>query len=290
LPNFFIIGAAKAGTTSLYEYIKNHPEIYLSNVKEPHYFCNDALYEKGLDYYVDTYFSGAERYPARGEATPHYLYYEKAARRMAEALPRTHQKFIVVLRNPVQRAYSLYWNMVAEGHESLSFEDAVAAESSRLNDASTHHFGRVRHQYVDSGMYARQIRTYFKYFDPSQFLILFLEDLVDNHDEVIRGVYRFIGVSDRVEIESPKTCNASGMPRYRALHRFLRHPNRMKRALGRVVPFTVKYRVAELLLSLNKKQVKYPPMKPEMQDLLQKRFSEDIKDLEKIVGRPILHW
>jgi len=290
LPNFFILGAAKAGTTSLYEYLRHHPDVYLSDVKEPHYFCNDDRYEKGLNYYLDVFFPGSDKCIARGEATPHYLYYEKAARRMSEVLPEAHQRFIIILRDPVERAYSLYWNMVGERHESLSFENALEAEAERLHDEEVYYHGEVRFQYFESGLYAKQIKTYYKYFDPSKFLILFFEDLLNNPEEMVRSVYRFIGVSDNVEIVNPKNSNPAGLPKSTMLHTFLRRPNRLKKELGKFLPFPLKSKIVGYLMRLNKKNIHYPPMRLETREALRLRYKDDIVELQQIVGRKLPDW
>jgi len=103
-PNLFILGAAKSGTTSLYHYLSKHPDVYFPRNKEPQFYCNEDHFSRGQDYYLRTFFSGAEKYPVRGDATPHYLYYEKVADRL-KALPNANQlRFVVILREPVARA------------------------------------------------------------------------------------------------------------------------------------------------------------------------------------------
>ncbi len=253
LPNFFIIGAAKAGTTSLYESLRMHPEVYAGQVKEPHFFSNDLQYEKGVEYYVNTYYKSADKYKARGDATPHYLFYEKAARRLSHLLPESHQRFIVILRNPIDRAYSLYWNMVHEGYENLAFEQALEAEPRRdLNDEDTR-YGRVHFQYVASGMYAKQLRAYFEYFSKDKFLILFHEDLVEKHDETLLSVFRFLNIEESVDLGPAVRANPAGKPKSRELQAWLRHPSVVKRLLGKFLPFGAKQRLVSMLLDWNKR-------------------------------------
>ena len=171
-PNFFIIGAAKAGTTTLYDLIIQHPDIFLSSIKEPQFFCSEKLFSMGFEHYIDTHFKNSEGFSARGEATPHYLFYEKAARRISEIIPKSNQRFIVLLRDPVKRAYSHYWNMVAEGLESYNFEDAIAEEEYRSNNSEFDDNCSLRYRYVSGSRYAGQIKKYFKYFKSDQFLFL----------------------------------------------------------------------------------------------------------------------
>ena len=132
MPNLFVIGAAKAGTTALYDYLAQHPDVFLSRVKEPMFFSREENYAKGLDWYEGAYFQGAEHYPVRAEATPHYLYWsEKVAPRIKEAYAERLVKFVASFRDPVSRAYSWYWNMVREGREDLEFEEALRVEGAQ---------------------------------------------------------------------------------------------------------------------------------------------------------------
>ena len=290
LPNFFILGAAKAGTTTLYNYLNSHLEIYLSEVKEPQFFCHEDLYKKGIQYYLDRFFAGSRAYALRGDTSPQYLYYEIVAQRIARELHGVDPKFIVILRDPVQRAYSLYWNMVYEGIETLSFEEAIKAEKSRSKSSKSECACAIDYQYVDSGMYARQIRNYYKYFDQEQFLILFFEDLKSNPSQTIREIFRFLGANEDTDIQVGVTSNLAGMPRSRFVHNILRQTTLIKKTLGRLLPDRVKYMLVTKLLSLNKKSFKYPPIDPELEQQLRRVFQNDILDLETLTGRRLTHW
>ena len=110
LPNLFIIGAAKSGTTTLYSILNAHPEVYMSPEKSPRFFSKDDLYLKGLNWYASKYFSGSGNYPIRGEATPSYLALANlTAPRIQKAMVGKKIKFIVIFRDPTERAYSHYW-------------------------------------------------------------------------------------------------------------------------------------------------------------------------------------
>lgn len=291
LPNFFILGAAKAGTTSLYEYLKLHPQIFLPYVKEPQFFCNDLLYSEGLVNYLETHFKGAEGFPARGEATPHYLFYEKAAQRLAETLPETHQKFIVILRDPVERAYSLYWNMVHEGYETLSFEQAIKAEyERRCNADDIEKRGTLRFQYVESGMYAQQLNRYLKYFSLDKFLILLQADLARDPAAELKKVLRFIAVEDSMEIDVNKKFNVASSPRSRIFQNLVVKPNKVRRILGKLFPTHFKYWIVTNLLRWNKRDMLYPAMNPRTASKLRSQFNDDVLELESLIGRKLTAW
>jgi hypothetical protein len=292
LPNFFIIGAAKAGTTSLYDLLRDHPQVQLPSVKEPHFFSNDLVFREGLDWFARTHYSEASGILARGDATPHYLFYEKAAVRISECLPESHHRFIVVLRNPVDRAYSLYWNMRYEGHESESFEDALRLESTR--DFNTlAELGTIRQQYVESGLYAEQLKIWFRHFDPSRFLILLNEDLAADPEGVRIQLLEFLGVDAsvaRATTETPDRSNQASEPRSRLLQNFIRRPNRLRYWLGKLVPFHVKRALVTAVLKRNRRRFQYPPMSPETRTRLQHTFRSDIEALEQLIDRPLDSW
>jgi hypothetical protein len=291
LPNFFILGAAKAGTTSLYGYLSQHPHVFLPIVKEPEFFCNELVFEKGIGWFAETHYSGAERFPARGDATPHYLFYEKAARRIAELLPESHHRFIVVLRNPVERAYSLYWNMVHEGGEDQSFEEALRAEPLRAREArDAEHRGMICFQYVSSGLYADQLEMYVRHFDRSRFLILLTEDLVDSPLDSARKLFEFLSIQTDVRMDAFERLNPASTPRSRMLQNALRNAVPFKRQLGKLVPFHVKHALVSKLLDWNRKPFSYPPMSAKTRTELQRRFADDVRRLEAILERDLSGW
>ena len=153
-PNFFCIGAQKAGTTTLYNLLIQHPQIYLPiNKKELHFFDVEENYNKGTLWYLTKYFSKIKNESAIGEVTPSYCYYPKTPKRIFEQFG-PDIKFIFILRNPVQRAVSLYNMMVSRGVETLPFHEAVEKESLRLETNNTE-FKR-NFSYIDRGYYSKQ--------------------------------------------------------------------------------------------------------------------------------------
>jgi len=189
LPNFIICGTQKGGTTSLYNYLKEHPQIYLPPKKEIHFF--DLYFKRSIEWYRK-HFIGAEsqRFKAIGEATPSYMYLEEVAERIHNTLPEV--KLIFILRNPVDRAYSHYWHEVRLGYEWLSFEEAIKAEPERLARGDI--ISRLHYSYLDRGKYIIQIDRFRKYFSKDQMLIIIAEELWSNPEQVMRKVFEFLGV------------------------------------------------------------------------------------------------
>lgn len=181
LPDYVIIGAQKAGTTSLDGYLARHPQVNVSTIKEVHYFDNrNGNFHRGEHWYRAHFplDREANRGKRCGEATPNYLFSPVTPARMAALLPQV--KIIVLLRNPVDRAFSHYQMMRRNRHEPLSFEAAIDAESSRLAghrerliaDSRYDSMEYRRFSYLARGVYVDQITEWRKYFKPEQFLIL----------------------------------------------------------------------------------------------------------------------
>jgi hypothetical protein len=289
LPNFFILGAPKCGTTSLYRYLGSHPDVFFPANKEPQFFCNEGLFSRGLGFYARTFFAGADRFVCRGDATPHYLYYEKVAVRIRQSLPAEHHRFIVILRDPVERAYSHYWNMVAEGLETASFEKALALEAERLTDPELERAGTLTFHYVSAGLYATQLERYFRHLNRDRFLILFQEDLATNPSDVLQQVLDFLGLPAR-ELDLLDRYNEAGMPRSTRLQQMMRSPNRLQHALGRIVPYRLKFRVVDGIRQLNRREFRYPMLDPRVADTVRARFMDDIMRLETLTGRDLTRW
>lgn len=197
-PDFLIIGTQKGGTTSLYHHLTHHPNIKAAAVKEVHYF--DEQFGRGFDWYKRHFPSNLSAGSITGEASPYYLFHPQTPRRVHELLPNI--KLIVLLRNPVYRAYSHYRMMVRRGLEQLSFPEALQAEHDRVNDEyermardSSYLSPDCSHySYLKRGLYAEQLEGWYQYFPKEQFLILNSEKLFQNPVEGCRKIYTFLNI------------------------------------------------------------------------------------------------
>lgn len=201
LPDFVIIGTQRGGTTSLFRYLAGHPHVEPPLEKELHFF--DLDYSNGVEWYRSQFGAARatrpwRRRPRTGEATPYYLFHPLAPARIASVHPRA--KLIALLRNPVERAYS-HWAFVrAEGHEPLSFEEALRAEPERLageeerirRDETYFSFPHQYHSYLSRGRYAEQLRRWFSVFARDQLLVLRSEDLFERPGATFGEVLRFL--------------------------------------------------------------------------------------------------
>lgn len=288
MPNCFVIGAAKCGTTTLYEMLKRHPQVFSPLNKEPQFFSNDELFSKGEDFYITQFYSGADKYPVRIDYTPHYLFYRKAADRIYKVLNGNSPRFIVILRNPIDRAYSLYWNMVAEGYEKLSFEEAIEQENSRAGDRIIESEGTIRYQYLKSGLYADQLEHWMEVFPKDKFLILFYEELIDQN-KILKKITRFLNV-DEFTLDGKIRANTAGATRIQFIKDILRSNNALKKFIGKFIPYSAKYRLVRLVDNFNKKTVFYPPMNVSTRIKLWEYFVSDIDRLSKLTATDLSAW
>ena len=233
-PDFIIIGAQRAGTTSLYRYLTDHPEIGSAWRKEVHYF--DRYFDRGRDWYL-AHFPRRGKFAVVGEASPFYLFDPRVPGRVGETLERV--RFIVMLRNPVDRAYSDYLMKVRRGREALSFEDAIAREDERLaqGDDPAGHVWR-RFSYTRRGLYADQLERWFELFPRERFEVIRSEDFYEAPGDVLRGVQGFLGVEPhRPEALEPyhraEYSDMDPVTRERLRERFAPHNRRLYSLLGR---------------------------------------------------------
>lgn len=208
LPDFLIIGGQRCGTSSLYKYLGAHPQIVPSLRKETRYFSVE--YERGIGWYRAHFPTAAAMrglHWLRGssrtfEATPDYLFDPRTPDRVAATLP--YARFVVLLRDPVARAYSHWQHMRRLNLETLSFTEAVELESERIGgELEELHRGRAgsfrkafRFSYVTRGHYADQLQRWLQVFPADRFLILDAEDLFSHPEQVLAQVCRFVGVDE----------------------------------------------------------------------------------------------
>lgn len=202
-PDFFICGAAKSGTTSLWQYLQQHPSIYLPpeiENKEPGYFSSLRPLNDIHSYL--SLFENADKSQVTGEASGAYLTSPDSAKWISTAVPDA--KIIIMLRNPADRAYSLYKWMTAAGYEFITtFEEALEIESkNRINNErfkSNNPEYYYNYLYFHSGLYSNQVKRYLDYFPRNQLHFIIFEEFLENTPEEVNKVYRFLGVEDRLE-------------------------------------------------------------------------------------------
>lgn len=291
LPNCLIIGAAKAGTTTLYDLLRAYPGVYFPVEKEPAFFCDDDHYQKGLDWYVHTFFRNSGGMLLRGEATPRYLFWgKKVAPRLMEAYGNDLPKLIVIFREPAALVYSNYWQNVRQGSEDLPFREALLAESarwSRYGDELAMH-GRIDFLYSQLANYASQLQVYLSVFPRENFLFLLHEDLGDFSNLAAR-LEVFLGLRAR-SWEQPVRSNRASLPRSRSLHNWLVRSSRSKDFIKSILPYTWRYRAKDFARRFNLREIQPPVLDPEIKKQLQHQYADQVRQLEVLTQRDLSSW
>lgn len=295
LPEFLIIGAARAGTTALHSYLRQNPSIFMPAAKEPNFFSfeGEALNYKGpgADYVnnsvtdIDEYralFSDAPPGNVCGEASPLYLFSEKAPRRIHHHIPQV--RMVVVLRNPIDQALSHYLYAVKQRIESLEdFAEALEAEEERLAAGWQPLFG-----YSHFPRYAEQLSRYFNLFDRNQFLIRTYEDFQTDPQALIGDITSFIGADTEFCPDLSNQLNAGGMPRSRLFQDFLMKPNPVTGLIARVLPQEMRWKIRDRLSQFNlRRGIEMPPRARAM---LRERLLPEIEALERLLDRDLSTW
>ena len=290
LPNFFIVGAAKSGTTSLYHYLDQHPDIFMSRVKEPHYFVDWDKYVKNLEGY-EALFAAWNGERAVGEASTGYLYDSSSPARIKELVP--HAKIIILLRNPAEMAFTLWRHMRRLGKrgEHKTFRAALKAENARLGD---HEF-KAKNQdswhgnfyYYNRALYYPQVKRYYDTFGKSNVHVIIFEEFAGNPIEKCREVFRYLGV-DESFMPSIDRFNVGREVRHRGLQKLICNPPERIKALAGLMPGRVRNRIKETLLRINAK--KAPTFEPSIKEELLANYRSDVEKLEKLLGRKLSIW
>ena len=294
-PNFLVVGASKAGTTSVYHALRQHPDIFLSKVKEPHYFSfseglpeaagpDDSRFRRRVVTDPQAYtnlFSGAGDAPARGECSVSYLFLPQAAPAIRRAIPDC--RILILLRNPVDRAWSQYRQNVMNGREPLPFDEALAAEAGRLADGWRWIFA-----YRQAGLYSGQVERYLKLFGQSQVRCYLFDDLETAPLELLGNMYRFLGADPGFR---PKIAvyNRSALPKRLWLNRILVSPPAAAVA-RRLLPARLRHRIRELIMPFVYDESAQGDLPPEDRATLQRQFAGDIISLQTILGRELSAW
>lgn len=231
MPGFIIIGAQRCGTTSLYNYLVMHPSVLPAFTKEVHYF--DLNFYRGSDWYRAHFPCSLRKYYNRrifktplitGEASPYYIYHPHTPNRMFQLIPGV--KLLVLLRNPVDRAYSHYHHEVRLGIETLSFKEAIKKEEERLSgevekmlkDENYNSFNHQHYSYLSRGIYIEQLKVWMDLFPRNQILILRSEDFYNNTSTVWDQVLNFLNLPSS-ELPDFRKYNYGNYPRLDAAMR-----------------------------------------------------------------------
>jgi len=289
LPNFFVVGAQKSGTTSLHYYLVEHPDIYLPAQKETKFFVDDKRYAKGIQHYEAEYFSGCHGEKAVGEVDPDYMYFATGAERIARHIP--DPKFIFIFRNPVDRAFSGYVMAYRRGLELNSFEEAIRIETQRIAKGHEENF---HYSYVRRGFYFSQVSRFLERWDESRMHVLLAEDLINNTAETVRGCFEFLGVDpDFVPRQIGKKFHEATVPKNLALTVLFRNENAYP-GLRRIARWCLpslewRNRLRARLIAWNSKPSDLK-LREDTRRHLAEIFRPENEKLSELIGRDLSHW
>ena len=293
LPNFFIAGVSRSGTTSLYYYMSQHPQIDFPNLKEPRYFSHGSvvLPQKGPgDHTVDqklvatwddycAIYDGLEN-TFIGDASSEYLYNYQSV--IPETLKRLGDiPIILILRNPIDRTYSAYNNLVRDGRETLPFEEALEKEEERKQA----NFDEMWH-YTSVSKYSKSVDAFKSKF--SKVKILIFEEFVENPEKHVAEIFEFLGAPQLEHVNTTTTYSKSGKPKSKFITLLFGRNSSLGNTIRKIV-FSILGRtniekLGKHLMSENKELSK------DIRIRLFEYFASDIEELEKVLGRDLNLW
>lgn len=296
-PNFLLIGAQKCGTTALYQALRQHPDIYMSPVKEPFYFAlNHAPppyktpgteYTQRLSYTRESYaalFQGATGQRAIGEASAIYLSSYQPAHTAANIYAfNPAMRLIALVRQPADRAYSAF-----QYYHTRDFEPEktfLAALSAEMTRCKANDLPDLRH--YANGCYFANLKPYFDRFPREQIRVYLYEEWDNQPRAVLRDIFGFLGVDDNVTIE-PRRANITFNYRYLWLYRFLDQPNQTRQMVEKIVRGRLRTRLYGKLRAYNR--LNPPALAPGVRRELTERYHSDIEQLQTLIDRDLSHW
>ncbi|GGC84820.1 sulfotransferase [Thalassobacillus devorans] len=298
VPNLFMVGAAKSATTSIYNYLKKHPEIFFSDPKEPRYlsYKHEQFPHNGPngEYYDSTFIKTKEDYmklfkeaaneKVIGEASIQYLYFPDIALDIKELYPDA--KIIICLRNPIDRSYSSYMHNVRSGYENLSFYDALQKEEERINQ----NYPFLWH-YKEVGLYYKQVKKYLEVLGKDNVKIVLYEDINNNTQEVLQDICEFLGVNADYEFQDAgQVYNRSGkssnpvinyLIKQNLLKKIMKHPR---------VPKFIRNTSYTMYHQLLTKFLKKEKMHEKERAYLKEYYKRDVLLLGDLIKRDTAHW
>lgn len=277
-PDFVILGAFKAGTTSLHQYFAQHPKVFMTAVKEPNFFAfdpgNRVHQSRPQDFPVRTWedyqrlFEQAPMGACCGDASPAYLHSKIAPARLREQLPNA--RLIVSLRAPVDRAYSHFQMAVRSGRAATPSLPAVPTDA----------------MWFSASLYSESLARYFELFGRDQVRVVLFEDLSRRPADVMRQLFEFVGVDPLVQVDTGYGHNPGGLPRHPRLYRAMQSLRNVP-GLVAMTPVPVRRLYAQWR---DRGLVRAPALPPEVRDSWQEYYRVDIQRTAELTGLDLSHW
>ncbi len=281
-----IIGAQKAGTSSLNRYLAKHPDFITHEDLEFTYFINDKEYAEGYQKAYLRHFphwSSGDSIIAKSVGI---MYLEESLIRLKTHNPDV--KLVVVLRHPVERAYSAYWYARRLGWETIpTFEEAMEADENRFGD---NWIARRFCEYYTRSEYVTHLEILYRHFRKDQVYVLLNEDLAKRTEEVCNDLMYHFGFSKEVALDKGKKYNRSALPKYAFVTDFLTDRNPLKKYFKKLMPTHLGRKMKNKLLDMNEKEFKPPKIDAAIRAALSERFRSANERLATLIGRDLSHW
>ena len=293
LPNFMCLGAAKSGTTTLYDILRQHPDIYMPSFKEPHFFDIPANFSNGIKWYSDTYFVKTNK-KIIADFTPSYFFDHNAPKRIFNSLG-DKIKFLVVLRNPVDRAYSHYLHSRRDHHENEDFEESLKLEANRLSkyQENLDYLSYLRHSYVNQGLYSEMAKRYLKYYSLDNFLFINFEDeLLKEKDLTIQKILDFLEIDRSILLNTNIRSNPSSKERSQTLKRIMKKTGWWRVLLKTIIPSLKIRQIIKNRIQRANLRVFTPKriIQVQREKIYTSYFKDDIRNLEQLLDRDFSNW
>lgn len=299
-PNLFIVGAPRTATTSFYHLLKTHPDVYMSKEKEPHYFMlykqeYDAMNAIQKEFYdnsivdlnkYESLFSDVKNEKVIGEASTLYLYSPWVPQEIKDYNPDA--KIIIVLRNPIKRAYSNFSKDYRhfEGDKIKKFEEVIAKE-----DLSKKEMFTIGEHYLRVGFYSEQIEQYIKVFGKDNVFITFYEEFNEDPHKILKDMCEFLEIDSNFEFEIKFVANQSGTPKSKVLDNVLNSSKSFKYIIKKTFPDSVTGKLALFQNKLAKFNLKKEELNEELfHSLLMKYYKEEYDKLESLGIKVKNYW
>jgi hypothetical protein len=296
-PSFFIVGAPKCGTTALYEYLRPHPNIFMPEIKEPHFFARDlGTYPriKTLDDYRALFAGATDQHLQSGEASVYYLRSTVAIPNIREFNPAA--KLIAMFRNPVDMVYSLHSQLLHVSEETVAdFATAWRLQERRARglDVPPHIRSPLLVQYYQVGQFGTQTERLLSCFPREQVKLILYDEFAASPQHVYDEVIAFLGVPHDGRSDFPRV-NENKAARMAWLRRFYRKPppalREAVRSLKRAVGGETISAAKKKLVALNTVRERRPPLAPELRAELVAAFRDEVALLGRLMNRDLSHW
>jgi len=284
IPNFFVVGAGKSGTTSLYYYLEQHPDIFIPRMKELNFFSSEEMKAQRiyyrpvyiidrLDDYLELFNKVKSEY-AIGDISPSYLFRASAANNIFNFNDKA--KIVIILRNPVERAFSDYLMDLGARHFEYAFEDIVYRRVNNLMEC-------IYFQIIERGLYFEQVKRYLDLFGKDNVRIFLFDELKADTPQVLLSIFEFLGVDPSVEINTRMKINP--FKRAKKLVKFAYYHQGIRYFAGRMISYRLKDILIKIFFDTRKPQLSY-----DTREYLKNFYREDILHLQELIGRSLEHW